>query len=84
MAKFHGVPSSVCVAADKWKSHPEVKEMIELQQQGLAQSRGSGGSVGVPGNDPSDPEEGEEREEEGWESGDECQWTSEEGEKETS
>ena len=62
--------------SDKWKVHPEVKEMIELQQQGLTQSQESGSH----GNDPSDPEEGEEREEEGWKSGDECQWSSEGGE----
>ena len=54
-----------------------MKEMIELQQQGLARGQESGGSVGgcTHGNDPSDPEEGEERE-----SGDECKWSSEDGE----
>ena len=59
-----------------------MKEMIELQQQGLARGQESGGSVGgcTHGNDPSDPEEGEAREEEGWESGDECKWSSEDGE----
>ena len=41
----------------------EVKEMIELQQQGLTRSCESAGGHG---NDPtSDPEEGEEREEGG-------------------
>ena len=48
--------------------------MIDLQQQGLGQSREA---VVAPDNDPSDPKE---REEEGWESGDECQWSSEGGE----
>lgn len=56
--------------------------MIELQQQGLTRSRESGGNVGGHDNDPNDPEEEEERDEEGWESGDECQWSSEAWEKE--
>lgn len=57
-----------------------MKEMIELQRQGLLRSRGSDGHLAVPGNNPGQGEGGEgddEEEEGGWESGDEGQWTSE-------
>lgn len=64
----------------KWDGHPEVKEMIELQQQGLLRSRGSGGHLVVPSNNLGQgegEEEGDNEEEGGWESGDEGQWSSE-------
>ena len=66
--------------SDKWEAHLEVKEMIELQRQGLTRSRSSGSNSGfAPGNELGDPEDSEGREEEGWESGDEGRWSSEGG-----
>lgn len=56
-----------------------MKEMIELQREGLVRSRGSSSHLTVPGQDVKEGEEGEagDEGEGGWESGDEGRWTSE-------
>ena len=63
--KFNLFPSG------KWEGHLEVKEMIELQRQGLVRRRSSNLLV-APGNNSE-----EEERERGWESGDEGQGSSE-------